>query len=48
MEPPRPATSLPADVAVLGNNSTDEVLTATGHNATLVTDAQVASDGTHA
>jgi hypothetical protein len=40
-----PASSLAADVAVLGNNATDEVLTAAGHNVTLVTDAQVARPG---
>ena len=40
-----PASSLAADVAVLGNNSTDKVLTAAGHNVTLVTDAEVATPG---
>ena len=40
-----PASSLAANVAVLGNNQTDEALTAAGHTVTLVTDAQVATPG---
>jgi hypothetical protein len=41
-----PASSLAADVAVLGNNATDDVLNQqAGIVATLVTDAQVAQDG---
>src|SRR4051794_28484875 len=40
-----PACSLAANVAVLGNNQTDEVLAAGGNTVTLVTDAQVATPG---
>src|SRR4051794_15974325 len=40
-----PASSLAANVAVLGNNQTDEVLAAAGNTVTLVTDAQVATPG---
>lgn len=40
-----PASSLAAEVAVLGNNATDETLTAAGHDVTLVTDAEVATPG---
>ena len=40
-----PATAQAANVAVLGNNQTDEVLVAAGHTVTLVTDAQVATPG---
>src|SRR3954468_8745906 len=40
-----PASSLAANVAVLGNNQTDEVLAAGGNTVTLVTDAQVATPG---
>src|SRR3954467_10003333 len=40
-----PASSLAANIAVLGNNQTDEVLAAAGNTVTLVTDAQVATPG---
>src|SRR3954470_4098043 len=40
-----PACSLAANIAVLGNNQTDEVLVAAGNTVTLVTDAQVATPG---
>src|SRR3954452_18856300 len=40
-----PASSLAANVAVLGNNQTDEVLAAGGNTVTLVTDAQLATPG---
>src|SRR3954468_13349073 len=40
-----PASSLAANIAVLGNNDTDEVLAAAGNTVTLVTDAQVATPG---
>ena len=40
-----PATAQAANVAVLGNNQTDEVLVAAGHTVTLVTDAEVATPG---
>src|SRR3954454_16298682 len=40
-----PASSLAANVAVLGDNQTDNVLAAAGHTVTLVTDAQVATPG---
>src|SRR3954469_15309455 len=40
-----PASSLAANIAVLGNNQTDEVLAAAGNSVTLVTDAQVATPG---
>ena len=40
-----PATAQAANVAVLGNNQTDEALVAAGHTVTLVTDAEVATPG---
>jgi len=40
-----PAVASAANIAVLGDNSTDDFLTAQGHTTTLVTDAQVATPG---
>src|SRR3954454_20267394 len=40
-----PASSLAANVAVLGDNQTDNVLAAAGHTVSIVTDAQVGTAG---
>src|SRR3954468_18251856 len=40
-----PGLAHAANIAVLGNNQTDETLTAAGNTVTLVTDAQVATPG---
>jgi hypothetical protein len=40
-----PSAASAADVAVFGDNSIDNALTAAGHDVTLVTDAQLATSG---